>query len=151
MVRAKKTEVDSASDIQILNSEEKSDVSEEYKDPSVATESDTVSNQEMETNSSGDEEFTYMVVPRAESEIVTDRQSPKFVVVADPPAVKDIAARGAAKNAEWESNLQMESTEVLDDPVRMYLREIGRVQLLTSKDERVLARKTVVDLFQLGK
>jgi RNA polymerase primary sigma factor len=141
MVRAKKTEVDSASDIQILNSEEKSDVSEEYKDPSVATESDTVSNQEMETNSSGDEEFTYMVVPRAESEIVTDRQSPKFVVVADPPAVKDIAARGAAKNAEWESNLQMESTEVLDDPVRMYLREIGRVQLLTSKDERVLARK----------
>ena len=31
--------------------------------------------------------------------------------------------------------------EVLDDPVRMYLREIGRVHLLTSKDERVLARK----------
>ena len=38
---------------------------------------------------------------------------------------------------EWEQ----EGTEVLDDPVRMYLREIGRVHLLTSKDERVLARK----------
>ena len=34
-----------------------------------------------------------------------------------------------------------EGAEVLDDPVRMYLREIGRVNLLTSKDERVLARK----------
>ena len=41
--------------------------------------------------------------------------------------------------AEWER--EVEGTEVLDDPVRMYLREIGRVHLLTSKDERVLARK----------
>ena len=40
---------------------------------------------------------------------------------------------------EWEP--EPESMEVLDDPVRMYLREIGRVRLLTSKDERVLARK----------
>ena len=40
---------------------------------------------------------------------------------------------------EWEQ--EVEGTEVLDDPVRMYLREIGRVHLLTSKDERVLARK----------
>ena len=30
---------------------------------------------------------------------------------------------------------------MLDDPVRMYLREIGRVRLLTSADERSLARK----------
>jgi RNA polymerase primary sigma factor len=40
---------------------------------------------------------------------------------------------------EWEAEL--ESVELLDDPVRMYLREIGRVHLLTSKDEKVLARK----------
>ena len=40
---------------------------------------------------------------------------------------------------EWEQ--EAESMEVLDDPVRMYLREIGRVRLLTSKDERILARK----------
>ena len=44
-----------------------------------------------------------------------------------------------AEEAEWEQ--EVEGTEVLDDPVRMYLREIGRVHLLTSKDERVLARK----------
>ncbi len=34
-----------------------------------------------------------------------------------------------------------ETVEVLDDPVRMYLREIGRVRLLTSADERKLARQ----------
>ncbi len=36
---------------------------------------------------------------------------------------------------------QLEGLEVIDDPVRMYLREIGRVQLLTAKDERILARR----------
>lgn len=43
------------------------------------------------------------------------------------------------EGTEWEEGL--ENAEVLDDPVRMYLREIGRVHLLTSKDERILARK----------
>ncbi len=33
------------------------------------------------------------------------------------------------------------STEVIDDPVRMYLREIGRVNLLKAAEERVLARQ----------
>ena len=36
---------------------------------------------------------------------------------------------------------EVEGTEVTADPVRMYLLEIGRVHLLTSRDERVLARK----------
>ena len=31
--------------------------------------------------------------------------------------------------------------EEVDDPVRMYLHEIGRVHLLTAQDEKVLARK----------
>ncbi|MEE9198973.1 MAG: sigma-70 factor domain-containing protein, partial [Dehalococcoidia bacterium] len=31
--------------------------------------------------------------------------------------------------------------DMVDDPVRMYLREIGRVRLLNAKDERILARK----------
>ncbi len=35
---------------------------------------------------------------------------------------------------------QPEDSELTDDPVRMYLREIGRVNLLTAADERVLAR-----------
>ncbi len=34
-----------------------------------------------------------------------------------------------------------EETEGIDDPVRMYLREIGRVNLLTAEDERFLSRQ----------
>ena len=34
-----------------------------------------------------------------------------------------------------------EAQEVADDPVRLYLHEIGKVHLLTAEDERVLARK----------
>jgi len=35
----------------------------------------------------------------------------------------------------------LDATEMIDDPVRMYLRELGRVSLLTAKDERRLARE----------
>ncbi len=35
----------------------------------------------------------------------------------------------------------LEEQEIADDPVRMYLHEIGRVHLLTAKDEKVLAKK----------
>ena len=56
---------------------------------------------------------------------------------ADAP--DDAAIEAESEEPEWEP--ETETTEVLDDPVRMYLREIGRVRLLTSKDERVLARK----------
>jgi RNA polymerase primary sigma factor len=37
-------------------------------------------------------------------------------------------------------NQSVEDSEISDDPVRMYLREIGRVGLLTAQDERFLAR-----------
>ena len=42
---------------------------------------------------------------------------------------------------ETEPQPPIDDHEMLDDPVRMYLREIGRVNLLTAKDERVLAKK----------
>jgi len=42
---------------------------------------------------------------------------------------------------ETEKEWEPETLEVLDDPVRMYLREIGRVRLLTSADECLLARR----------
>ena len=40
---------------------------------------------------------------------------------------------------QWDPDT--EGIDILDDPVRMYLREIGRVRLLTFKDEQALARK----------
>ena len=66
----------------------------------------------------------------------------------DGDSTETTAAEGSAspdatndddEEPEWEP--ETESVEVLDDPVRMYLREIGRVRLLTSADERSLARK----------
>ncbi len=43
---------------------------------------------------------------------------------------------------ELETPLEpVEEQEVADDPVRLYLHEIGKVHLLTAEDERVLAKK----------
>ena len=42
---------------------------------------------------------------------------------------------------DFEPQVQIEEHEMLEDPVRMYLREIGRVSLLKRADERLLARK----------
>ena len=43
----------------------------------------------------------------------------------------------------WEEGLP--SAEMIDDPVRMYLREIGRVSLLKAAEERILARTMEAD------
>ena len=45
------------------------------------------------------------------------------------------------ENEETDWDAETENLEVLDDPVRMYLREIGRVGLLKAQDEKDLARK----------
>ena len=42
-------------------------------------------------------------------------------------------------DSEWVKRL--ENVDIIDDPVRMYLREIGRVGLLKAADERKLARE----------
>jgi len=46
-----------------------------------------------------------------------------------------------AESDEQEWDAETASHEFLDDPIRMYLLEIGRVRLLTFKDEQLLARK----------
>ena len=51
----------------------------------------------------------------------------------------DDSASSGAEETERES--ETEAQEVLDDPVRMYLREIGRVNLLKAEQEKELARQ----------
>ena len=58
----------------------------------------------------------------------------------DEPAPEDIKATEAeAKEAVTDAQQDDMEGDVIDDPVRMYLREIGRVTLLTAADERRLA------------
>ncbi len=56
-----------------------------------------------------------------------------------PGQTSETPSESESEDMDWEH--EAEAVEVLDDPVRMYLREIGRVRLLTSSDERALARK----------
>ena len=84
MVRAKKTQSNPVSDVQTINPVEEPDISEEYQNSSEATELDTSSGQEMETNSAADEEFTYVTVPRLGSDSAEEWKPEKFVTVADP-------------------------------------------------------------------
>ena len=53
-----------------------------------------------------------------------------------PPNLEELKAKAAR---EWEKEIG--TVEIIDDPVRMYLREIGRVDLLKAPEERELARK----------
>ncbi len=61
-------------------------------------------------------------------------------------AVADTSSSNAPEDpasdaeSEPEPEAELDIPDMIDDPVRMYLREIGRVHLLTAKDERRLAR-----------
>ena len=58
------------------------------------------------------------------------------------PTVEEVhATTKEAEQAAEEAAEEMDGVELIDDPVRMYLREIGRVTLLTAADERRLAQE----------
>ena len=61
----------------------------------------------------------------------------------DPAAVATTATKipdaAAAAADAWKQ--EVDTSEMIDDPVRMYLREIGRVSLLKAPEERTLARE----------
>ena len=59
----------------------------------------------------------------------------------EEPNPKDLQDTRPEDEVEDNDDVELESAEMIDDPVRMYLREIGRVSLLTAQDERSLARR----------
>jgi RNA polymerase primary sigma factor len=59
----------------------------------------------------------------------------------------DLAKESEAKDLELEAPIEFsegEEQDVADDPIRLYLHEIGKVSLLTARDERDLAKKVEV-------
>jgi RNA polymerase primary sigma factor len=64
--------------------------------------------------------------------------------IIEEPTEDTILEEPSAEDLEMEAQaevLEDQDQEVGDDPVRLYLHEIGRVPLLTAKDEKTLARK----------
>lgn len=77
-----------------------------------------------------------------------ESQRASMILAPTPPAntISDLdswdgSATGARQRAEVVTLENVAAdTDLTDDPVRMYLREIGRVELLTAQEERELAR-----------
>ena len=66
-----------------------------------------------------------------------DRPAGEAVIMTDVPGV---GRSGAREGWDWfEAEAAVIDAETADDPVRLYMREIGRVELLTAAEERALA------------
>jgi RNA polymerase primary sigma factor len=73
-----------------------------------------------------------------------DKQDKKEDKLPQKVSLKDVSPlpkKSESKAKVPEPIEQPDDQGIVDDPVRMYLHEIGRVPLLTANDERVLARK----------
>ncbi len=82
------------------------------------------------------------VAPPSAEELVGIAQAVAEAAAApSTEAAQHAAAEQEATKKEKEVEEVDEGTELIDDPVRMYLREIGRVTLLTAADERRLAKE----------
>ncbi len=60
---------------------------------------------------------------------------------ADSALVSVAGTKDEPKSASLEDETDLETQDGIDDPVRMYLREIGKVYLLSGADEKRLARQ----------
>jgi RNA polymerase primary sigma factor len=74
---------------------------------------------------------------------IKDEDAEKALEIWQEPSVVEEgeAEPKAEPEKELEAGAELEEQEAVDDPVRLYLREIGRVHLLAAAEEKVLARK----------
>ena len=65
-------------------------------------------------------------------------------IVADPPEPEPVPDRRRAKNGRTRSAIGEDKSRRIDDPVRMYLTQMGEIPLLTRPEEIALAKKIEV-------
>ena len=102
------------------------------------------------SESEADDEFVEEKVDRLltedEEDILEQKEGPLPRLTRQIPVVlggwPETGTRAKLKDEEGvEVDLELGEQEGIDDPVRMYLREIGKVHLLTAQDEKRLARQ----------
>lgn len=82
----------------------------------------------------GQEDDIFVPLAKGKSEV-----SDELGILPDEPTEADIWEEEPEIEELEETGLELE--EMIDDPVRMYLREMGRVSLLSAREEKVLARR----------
>jgi len=80
------------------------------------------------------EDDVFMPLAEGKSEVADE-----LGLLPDEPTEADIWEAEPEIEEIEETGLELE--EMIDDPVRMYLREMGRVSLLSAREEKTLARK----------
>jgi len=89
----------------------------------------------LETGSTNGEDIQDIAVKIEEISALTDDEMDD-IVAEEEEDLEDIAKEAAAENLE-----ELQKTIAIDDPVRMYLKEIGKVQLLSADEELELAQQ----------
>jgi RNA polymerase primary sigma factor len=82
----------------------------------------------------GHEDDIFVPLAKGKSEV-----SDELGILPDEPTEADIWEEEPEIEELEETGLELE--EMIDDPVRMYLREMGRVSLLSAREEKLLARR----------
>ena len=89
------------------------------------------------------EEHDFVVSSTTDDDLVIDPLSSINIIeddIDDLTEEEEENLEDMAKEAEEENLDELQKTIAIDDPVRMYLKEIGKVQLLSADEELVLAK-----------